>query len=248
MISRTRFTLIELLVVVAIIGILLSMLMPSLSKARDAAQTAVCLSNTKQFGVGIMIRADDQGGKLARSGGKWADELGAEAYLNTPTGTMQEQTSGNVLYCPSGLSDQVSAHTGNGGWNYIDLAESRRPWESNNGKFSWYGVVGSSNNTVISNGWRLNRWQLTSGGTIWPKLSLLENLEATISIHDGSQSLNTHGGDGGRIAARHKSYTRTNTLFFDGHAATIVKTTLLSTRSNDGDSGAEIIWMGSRAN
>ncbi len=47
---RHGFTLIELLVVVAIIGLLLSILLPSLSKAREQGRIAVCLSNLKSIG------------------------------------------------------------------------------------------------------------------------------------------------------------------------------------------------------
>ena len=45
-----RFTLFELLVVVAIIGILLTILLPSLRNARELATRAVCQSNLKQWG------------------------------------------------------------------------------------------------------------------------------------------------------------------------------------------------------
>ena len=54
-----KFTLVEMMVVVAILGIIVSMLLPSLSRAREAARDASCKSNLKQWGVGISMYGDD---------------------------------------------------------------------------------------------------------------------------------------------------------------------------------------------
>jgi prepilin-type N-terminal cleavage/methylation domain-containing protein/prepilin-type processing-associated H-X9-DG protein len=53
--SVRGFTLVELLVVIAIIALLLSILMPSLAKARNLSKAAVCLSNLKNIGMSLSM-------------------------------------------------------------------------------------------------------------------------------------------------------------------------------------------------
>lgn len=57
--KRRAFTLVELLVVVAVIGILSSLTLPALQRARRASYAAVCLNNLRQLGAAAQLYWSD---------------------------------------------------------------------------------------------------------------------------------------------------------------------------------------------
>lgn len=77
---ESAFTLIELLVVVAIIALLISILLPSLQKAREQAKKTVCASNMRSMGQAFAMYADDYHGVWPSA----VDSLGSQNRWPVP--------------------------------------------------------------------------------------------------------------------------------------------------------------------
>jgi len=82
--AHAGFTLIEVLVVVAIIALLISILLPSLSRARDQARLSVCLTNARTLGLGCATYAAEWKGRFPGAG-RATDWLGKNNYDGSKT-------------------------------------------------------------------------------------------------------------------------------------------------------------------
>ena len=106
--DRTRgFTLIELLVVIAIISLLVSILIPSLKRAKELARRAVCASNLHQGHLALLVYAEDNRGYYPMRHGTPNTQPPPSPPDRGDTGAFKLQMypkyigNPDIFYCPS---------------------------------------------------------------------------------------------------------------------------------------------------
>ena len=240
---RGGFTLVELLVVVGIIALLVGILLPALSRAREAARGVTCLSQTRSIGQGLVLYGNANrlkippGQGFEDSDGEYLDALSA-GYVYKPDRQVHWSDYpfiGNYLPNPIKVG-KINQRAGRSGYTHEDRdtaftcpSDDSPGHNDGNGRFLSYGV--------INNVWpQRNKFQSPAQAQKQYtdrlfRLSAVVSPSSTLFVLDGFASTYKHtAGTGWQTApsmlvgidrsvnASNRHAGRTNVAWFDGSA------------------------------
>ncbi|MCM8537720.1 MAG: prepilin-type N-terminal cleavage/methylation domain-containing protein [Lentisphaeraceae bacterium] len=202
---KQKFTLIELLVVIAILGILSTLLVPSIRRSKEQAKATICKSNLKQIGAaGLMWNKENDLWSLAAS---WYSK-GYNASLYPYTNTDNEYTRNNfsgLYHCPSLTRELIQ---GTSAESYGATSYATHSWSTGyqSGKYTENKVHGDVKIQQVN---EPHRKVLMMDHTIWHMSGWSLNLQGTANRNDPTR---WHGNYKG-------IYAKANILWYDGHVS-----------------------------
>ncbi len=233
--TKNGFTLVELLVVIAIIAVLVSLLLPAVSKARNAAWAARCAGNLRQVGLGFQLYANDHQAYIPvyrRNGGEFRGWPWFLCYgVGSGEGTgYPVYVNRKVSICPTNYyyandirsTDPSVTSTGyaNIGYALFIKSGSSKPAFANS-KFQQVVLMGGNPNRQFA-------VQRLTGLPTAPSSTIM--LADSYTTHPSTPNSGGHlqanfNDDGtfeysGRIHTVHGS-GRANVAFYDGHIETL---------------------------
>jgi prepilin-type N-terminal cleavage/methylation domain-containing protein/prepilin-type processing-associated H-X9-DG protein len=231
--KRNGFTLIELVVVVAIFGILLAVLLPVFSQAREKARQKACLSNERQLGAAFLLYVQDN------DGGMTPNFINSKPPLFWPELIFPYVHSDACFTCPDSAPANDTLYQQDAGGNLLGYAwpgglpgPSRVSYIYN---FNIGGGIWFSADTVLAAQLHAAQAPKTLGQIVRPAATVLLTDGAADPVNDAPETWPEAGsegkdfldlGDADNVSggppragaapnARHSD--RSNVLFADGH-------------------------------
>lgn len=227
--GHAAFTLVELLVVISIIALLIAILLPALSKARESARAAICLSNVRQFTLATTMYINDSKQVIPNAAQNWSsygsrpwfygNALVGREYLPNPA-TMMCPTMPTTSYFSGGINNLANPWDRNASTTTAWGIHWRTPVSTTHAPMGTYYYMGGLNEDMKSA--TLNYWNQQKGRELRTTNILQPSNYAIAADFDGNRTSSTLSFPNTESATSlnpHSLIKGKSYAWFDGHVS-----------------------------